>query len=317
VNAGEDQCFWTRTPTLSRDGESVLLYYTDASSGTSELYQKQLGSELAPALVTMDPMGVNDIEKHIAAAPFGSSDLIAYVNAKPTIGSAPDLCDIVTRRPGLGDEQSIITQEQGWFISDLSLLAFPADHDLGGVLSYIADHGDGTSAMYAQLLDKGGQASGERFELSDKVGAFSNIAGITIPAGADPAVMGALVYTIGPDDLHSELRFRPINNDGTLGEERKLTSGNRNAQGIGIAEFGGGYAIAYRLIEGPNTSMVMNFVSYRGDVVPSGLRFITEADTSGSPPELFVTADGRITLVFANHNGDGMFLRAVRAICDG
>jgi hypothetical protein len=314
VNFGDGQCFFTRTPTLSVNGSGKpVIYHSGTNSGMADLYQKTVDGDTM--VMTTD----SDLEEHIAVTPFGPTDLVAFVNARalngrPATGWPGQL---VTMRPGQLPNE-IVSGDLLQHIAGVSIAAFDSSNELGGVIAWIADVVDtgATPAMRARLLNKKGEATGKEILLTEKLGAFSTLDIAMLPAGSDDVLAGAVIYGVALTDLQTEQRFRTIAKDGTFGPERKITTGERNATGGTLAPFAGGYVAAFRQIAGGITKIVLSFLDISGQLAPAGELSFIEADTSGTGPKVFVTSDGRFSVVFANTNGDGTFLRAVRGTCD-
>ena len=186
--AGEGQCSHTQAPVLGpgEQQKPVLLYTSDAG-GSSELYQAQLGTGESAAQLTLDAQGEG--EEHAVLVPFGSSNLLAYVNTQvQQVG--PSIGQIVTRRVGFA-EQEIVSAESRSHITDLALGAFSSDSELGGVLAWITNVSEQVG-IFAQRLDRAGKPVDGPVLLSSQVGALSNVSILMLPKGAHEEMAGII-----------------------------------------------------------------------------------------------------------------------------
>lgn len=319
VNGGDGVCQWTRTPTLSpsMSGKPLLYYTTNATiSGNSELYQREIGSDEPP--VQLAAYGSDPGVESTVASSFGEGkNLIAYVKAYSEImGPPPTSSAVVTRRPGL-PERELFPQQSKVHVSSLALAEFPAADALGGVLAWVVDVAS-PPGITLQPLDKAGDASGDSHELTQAVGSASSVSIAILPKGEDDEFAGAVVYSVAPDDLHAEIRFRTLAHDGSIGPEVSITKGNRNAHSPSIVPFLDGYVMAFRNVDGAATSINVAFLNQSGNMAEFGERTLIGARPSGEggPPKVFVTNDARISVVFTDTDNTATTLRAVRAICD-
>lgn len=315
VNVDPSTCYAARTPTLSpgKLGEP-LLYYTSTAAGKPDLYQLQLGDD-APADVITG--GLDSIAEYTVASRFGpNKNLIAYSKAYSVPSAPRTISEVVTRRPGL-PENILFEQRPGTRVSALALAEFPAADELGGVLAWVVDVGS-PPGITLQPLDKAGDASGDSHELTQAVSGASTVSIAILPEGEDDEFAGAVVYSVAPDDLHAELRFRTLAHDGSIGPEVSITKGNRNAHSPSIVPFLDGYVVAFRNVDGAATSINVAFLHQSGNMAEFGERTLIGARPigEGGPPKVFVTNDGRISVVFTDTDDRTTTLRAVRAICD-
>jgi len=317
VNMADGACFFTRTPTLSPSKtDKPLLYYTSTASDAADLYQMQIGDNAAPGMLAS---GLTAVAEHIVASRFGEGkNLIAYVRSYPEIQPPPpSTSEVVTARPGL-PPRVIFPQQEKTRVSTLALAEFPSTDELGGALAWVVDvvkKGE-TPRISLQPLDKSGDTSGETIELTKLVGTFSNVSIAILPEDSNEEYVGAVVYGVAPDDLHTELRFRTLAHDGTVGPEKSLTQSNQNAHSASITPFLDGYVVAYRNVDAALTAINLAFINTSGTMGAFGERTLIGALPSGGIPRVFVTNDGRVSVVFSDTNGQGTTLRAVRAICD-
>ncbi len=229
----------------------------------------------------------------------------AFGEAAAVVNGAESAC-YFTRTPTLSPSKS-----------DKPLLYYTSTQgDLAWVVDVVKE-GE-APRISLQPLDKSGGASGDSHELTQRVGALSNVSIAVLPEAADKEYAGAVVYSIAPDDLHAEVRFRTIAHDGTVGPERSLTNAKRNAHSVSITPFGGGNVVAFRNVDAAATSINLAFISTSGTMATFGERTLIGARPSGEggPPKVFVTSDGRISVVFTDTDQKATTLRAVRAICD-
>ena len=310
--AGEGQCSHTQAPVLGPgEQQNPVLLYTSDAGGSSELYQAQLGTGESAAQLTLDAQGEG--EEHAVLVPFGSSNLLAYVNTQvQQVG--PSIGQIVTRRVGFA-EQEIVSAESRSHITDLALGAFSSDSELGGVLAWITNVSEQVG-IFAQRLDRAGKPVDGPVLLSSQVGALSNVSILMLPKGAHEEMAGIIAYGVSPRGANTELRFRTVSLDGSIGDEQPLTTGAINAQGIGIAYYASGYALVYRVILENEAWLHVRVVDVLGNTTSYGELLLVPCAPGGDPPEAFVTTDGRLTVVFSERTAEGTTLRAVRAICD-
>ena len=168
----------------------------------------------------------------------------------------------------------------------------------------------------AQPVRRAGKPAQGPVLLSTHVGALSNVSILMLPKGAHEEMAGVIAYGVSPRGANTELRFRTVSLDGTIGDEQPLTTGAINAQGIGIAYYASGYALVYRVILENEAWLHVRVVDVLGNTTSYGELILVESAPAGDPPEAFVTTDGRLTVVFTDQTAEGTRLRAVRAICD-
>jgi len=118
--------------------------------------------------------------------------------------------------------------------------------------------------VWLQPLDASGDASGDRIQLTDKVGASSSVDMATRTDG------GAVIYSIEIDGI-PQVRFRRLGANGhPVASERSIIGPPLSAQGASLAQLGGGYAVTYRALPGGNVTapeIRLAFVTKEGNVM--------------------------------------------------
>jgi hypothetical protein len=308
-------CFITRDPALVAGGaDGLTLFYTSNGAGTGyELFTRDL-TKLTPTVAETKDM---DNEFFVAAARLSGDapPMAAYINEPPSmsIGGPVVAAPIVTKRPGRL-ESEVVPASAGYHASNLAVGRLGRkDSALRGVVAWVSDINT-KPGVFLRAIDANGAGTGEVFALSAGIGGSSNVA---IAPGASGAVV---VYTMSSDETAQEIRARVLDEDGTPGQEIRLTRANQNVRDVAIAPYARGYVVGYRRLggqDGAEASIRLLFIDDAGNV--GGARFVQETTSRGVGLDLLVGSDGRIVAVWADADtvdaGLAYKVRAARLDC--
>jgi hypothetical protein len=314
VNVGVGSTNGTRDPALLARGQFLDLIYSAANDfNPYDLYSKDITADAAPVQETS---GGNRIESAGVLGPLGSGFGMVYSADSP---SANMPAGIFFKLPGVS-AQEVVPESAGYHAAQLAFMGF-GDSPPRGVIGFLSDLAT-KPGIFAQNISASGAPTGTLTTLTAQIGGTS---AVDIAKGKDGA--GAIIYTEAPAGSIHQLRFREIDETGTISSSiRNLTNANQNLRDISIAAYSHGFVIAYRRVGGPTgaqASIYLQFVDEMGNI--SGTRLVRKAALTGGGLKVLVANDGRLLVLWAetetlmnpvsNKTEIGLRVYAARLLC--
>jgi hypothetical protein len=291
ANVGIDTYSRTRDPSLVVGPSKIELFYTSNSAGPYELFYKEL-TGTAPASRETTTSGTPRNEYALAAGLFGDGAAVAY-SSEPTSINVPG--SLALKLPGMAATE-LVAEAAGYHAAQIAFSQVGNAGARHGVAAFLSDLSS-KPGVFAIPVASNGTPDGALITLTTQIGGAS---GVDISRGKDGR--GALIWTETPAGSIHQLRFRNIAEDGTIsGTVRALTTGNQDLRDISIAQYSGGYVIAYRRVGGvlgQAASVYLLFIDIDGN--RSGTRLVHTASLSGGGLKVLVANDGRLIVLWAD-----------------
>jgi hypothetical protein len=289
ANVGIDTYARTRDPALVVGPSKIELFYTSNAAGPYELFYMDL-TGTAPTATRETTNSRN--EYALAAGLFGEGAIVAYSNEPVgvTVGGA-----LALQLPGMASTE-LVPEASGYHPAQIAFTQVGSSGQRHGVAAFLSD-ASGKPGIFAIPVAGDGTADGALVTLTTQIGGASSV---DLTRGKDGK--GALIWTETPAGSIHQLRFRSIAEDGTIDSSvRALTTGNQDLRDISIAQYSGGYVVAYRRVGGvlgQAASIYLLFIDSEGN--RSGTRLVHTASLSGGGLKVLVANDGRLIVLWAD-----------------
>lgn len=289
ANVGIDMYARTRDPAVVVGPSKVELFYTSNSAGPYELFYKELTGTSPESRETTN---TNRNEYALGAGLFGDGAAVAYSSEPASTNPAGALA---LKLPGMAATE-LVPEASGYHPAQIAFTQVGSSGTRRGVAAFLSDI-TSKPGVFAIPVASNGTPDGALITLTTQIGGAS---GVDISRGKDGR--GAVIWTEAPAGSIHQLRFRNIAEDGTIGSTvRALTTGNQDLRDISIAQYSGGYVIAYRRVGGvlgQAASIYLLFVDIDGN--RSGTRLVHTASLSGGGLKVLVANDGRFVVLWAD-----------------
>jgi hypothetical protein len=293
-----------REPAVTYAGGSWLVTYASNTSGAYETYAQVASGALsptgAPTPLTNTSEAREDSTSVIAA---GDGYLASWVQDDMVAGTR----ELYVQAFGAdfsptGSARAVATGSAGTTVPELAPVG------AGAALAFVRGTGDG-SEIVLQMLDAHGSSRGEPTIVAD-----AGVEGTLDLAGGGDS--GAIVYGLIVGGSRTEVRFRAFDADGALtGGTRVVVGSPSEGRDASVTPFAGGYAVAYRRIDGTaSVTLVVALLSFAGEVVEELELFPTSP--IGGRTTIEASGDGSLLVGFAEPGDGETDILAARVRCN-
>lgn len=290
ANVGIDTYWRTRDPAVVVGPSKIELFFTSNSAGGYELFYQDL-TGTAPA--TRETTNMMRNEYALAAGLFGDGAAVAYSNEPASVNIVPG--SLALKLPGMAATE-LVPEASGYHAAQIAFTQVGSTGARHGVAAFLSD-ATSKPGIFAMPVASDGTPDGALITLTTQTGGAS---AVDVSRGKDGR--GAVIWTEAPAGGIHQLRFRNIAEDGTISATvRALTTGNQDLRDISIAQYSGGYVIAYRRVGGvlgQAASIYLLFIDIDGN--RSGTRLVHTASLGGGGLKVLVANDGRLIVLWAD-----------------
>lgn len=292
----------TRDPVIAANGTGWMLAWYGNADGDFDVYAEPwsaAGASAGPAQRLTMRVGRDDAP---ALLPTTTGALAAWVEER-TITSRV----AVTRLLGTDAMPSTAQRDSSPASAAVSrpLLA----HRSGGFALAWVDSVSPTPSALLQPLGTDGAPMGAPITLSTEGNADGTI-DLAMDEGG-----GAVTFGVSVGGVRPEVRARLVDGSGNpSGPERVITDAPASGRDASIAPLAGGYAIAYRALEGATPQLRIAFVA--ADLVPVVTLDVAPVSATGGRVTVRVSGEGRIAVAWADVDDTTTTIRAARIRCD-